>query len=83
MKTKGVIREIDEVGRIVIPKEIRNAKGIGGGTTFEIYSDGDSIILKRAYNTCIFCGEKNEGALITFKDKPVCKTCLSLMKEEN
>ena len=49
LKQTGVTRKIDELGRIVIPKEIRKNLGIRDGESLEIYTSDDSIILKKYY----------------------------------
>ena len=75
MKSTGIIRNIDELGRIVVPKEMRKNLGIEEGDPLEIYSEGDSIILKKKQRSCIFCGSDEE--LSEFKEKYICKECLS------
>ena len=75
MKATGVVRRIDDLGRVVIPKEIRNKLDIEEKDPIEIYLDGTSIILKKFETGCIFCNNAKE--LVSFKDKLVCKKCLS------
>ena len=75
MKATGVVRRIDDLGRVVIPKEIRNKLDIEEKDPIEIYLDGTSIILKKFETGCIFCNNSKE--LVSFKDKLVCKKCLS------
>ena len=74
MKSTGIIRRIDELGRIVIPKEIRKKLKIDIKDPMEIYVDGHAITLKKVEDNCIFCG-KNKN-LVEFKDKMVCQSCL-------
>lgn len=73
MKSTGVIRRVDELGRVVIPIEIRTQLGISEKDPMEIYVDGSSIILKKYEPNCIFCG--NSRKLIEFEGKPICKKC--------
>ena len=73
MKSTGIIRKMDELGRVVIPIEIRNQFNIVEKDPIEIYVDGSSIILKKYEPNCIFCG--NSKNLISFKDKLVCPKC--------
>ena len=73
MKSTGIVRKVDELGRIVIPREIRNKFEIAEKDPLEIYVDGSSIILKKYEPNCIFCG--NSKNLISFKDKLVCPKC--------
>jgi len=74
MKTTGITRKIDELGRIVLPIELRKQFGIEERDPIEIYVEGDRIILKKKKEACIFCG-KNTG-LVAYKDHMVCKTCI-------
>ena len=78
MKSTGIIRRIDELGRIVIPKEIRKKLEIEIKDPMEIYVDGHSITLKKVEDNCVFCGRSKD--LINFKDKMVCKNCLESLK---
>lgn len=75
MKSTGVVRKVDELGRVVIPKEIRDMLEIYEKDPIEIYIDGNSIILKKVETNCIFCG--NNKNLVEYKDKLVCKKCLN------
>ena len=73
MKSTGIIRRMDELGRVVIPIEIRNQFNIAEKDPMEIYVDGSSIILKKFEPNCIFCG--NTKNLLKYKDKLVCEKC--------
>ena len=73
MKSTGIIRKVDELGRVVIPIEIRNKFNIVEKDPIEIYVDGSSIILKKFEPNCIFCG--NTKDLVSYKDKLVCPKC--------
>ena len=75
MKSTGMIRRVDELGRVVIPKEIRNKLDIQEKDPIEIYVDGDCIILKKFESNCVFCG--NTKDLIEYKEKLICKKCLN------
>ena len=75
MKSTGIVRNIDELGRIVIPKEIRKKMGIANNDPVEIYVEGDKILLTKYHPACHFCGG-TEG-IIDFKDKVVCKKCIA------
>mgnify|MGYP003302183359 FL=1 len=83
MKSTGIIRRVDELGRVVLPIELRNKFGITEKDPMEIYVDGNSIILKKYEPNCIFCG--NSKKLIDFEGKVVCQKCaekLSNLKED-
>lgn len=79
MKSTGVVRDIDKVGRIVIPKEVRDNLGVAEGDPVEIFVKGDMIVLRKYYPACIFCG--NAENVITYDDKKICKECLAKLKE--
>ena len=74
IKSTGIVRRVDELGRVVIPIELRNKFGILEKDPIEIYVDGSSIILKKYEPNCIFCG--NSKDLIEYNDKLICKKCL-------
>ena len=67
MKSTGIVRRVDELGRIVIPIELRNKLKIAEKDPIEIYVEGSSIILKKYEETCVFCGD--------YKGKLVCEKC--------
>ena len=73
MKSTGIVREIDALGRIVLPKSIRKIYNLKERDGVEIFTDGDMIILKKYAPFCIFCGEQEN--LIKYKDKNICKNC--------
>ena len=79
MKSTGVIRRVDELGRVVIPKEIRKTLAIEEKDPMEIYIDGNAIVLKKVESSCIFCGsDKN---LFEYRDKVICKKCLENLSQ--
>ena len=73
MKSTGIIRKVDELGRIVLPIELRRVLDIAERDELEIYTESDRVILKKHQAACVFCNSTK--ALITFKDKQVCETC--------
>lgn len=74
MKTTGIIRKVDELGRIVLPIELRRMLEIGERDELEICTENDRIILKKRENACIFCGGSRD--LVPYMGKNVCGTCL-------
>lgn len=72
-KSTGIVRKVDELGRVVVPIELRRTLGIEEKDPLEIYVDGDSIILKKYQPSCVFCGDA-EGT-VHFKEKLVCGSC--------
>ena len=79
MKSTGIIRRMDELGRVVIPIEIRNKFDIVEKDPIEIYVDGSSIILKKYEPNCIFCGSTKD--LVEYKNKLVCRKCSENLSE--
>lgn len=73
MKSTGVVRKIDELGRIVLPSELRRVFGIREGDELEISVDGETVILQKRTDLCVFCGA--ESPQIEFKGRMVCQTC--------
>ena len=80
MKSTGMVRRVDELGRIVLPAEIRQTMDIQSRDTLEIFTDDSRIILQKYQPACIFCGNADDIAV--FKDKRVCGACLAKLKEE-
>ena len=82
MKATGIVRNVDKLGRIVIPAELRQKFGVKqNGGLLELYTQDDSIILKKYEPAGIFCQGEND--IIIFKDKKICKKCaeeMSLLK---
>ena len=79
MKATGIIRRVDELGRIVLPMELRNKFGILEKDPMEIYVDGNCIILKKHEPNCIFCGSTKK--LIEYEGKLVCEKCISNLQK--
>jgi transcriptional pleiotropic regulator of transition state genes len=75
MKATGIVRRIDDLGRVVIPKELRRVHGIEEGDTLEFFVDDDKIILRRYQPGCFFCGE--DESLQSFQGKPICIKCIT------
>lgn len=75
MKSTGVVRRLDELGRIVIPIELRRTLDIAEKDALEIYVDGEQIMLKKYEPVCIFCGEAKN--VVNYMGKNVCKKCLN------
>ena len=73
MKSTGIVRRVDELGRVVIPIELRNKFGIAEKDPIEIYVDGSSIILKKYEPNCVFCGSSKK--LVDYKGKLICSKC--------
>ena len=78
MKSTGVVRKLDTLGRVVIPIELRKTMGIDIKDTLEIYTEGDEIILKKYEPGCVFCGDARNVSL--FKGKNICPKCMKELK---
>ncbi len=81
MKSTGIIRKIDELGRVVIPIELRHKLGIDVKDPVEIYVKGTSIVLKKFEPNCVFCG--NTKNLTEYKDKLICDKCIEKLSDIN
>ena len=79
MKSTGIVRQIDDLGRIVIPMEIRKVFDISKRDPMEIFVDNGCIILKKYQPSCIFCGSFDD--VMEYKDKMVCKSCMEGLKK--
>jgi len=73
MKSTGIVRKVDELGRIVLPVELRRTLDIAERDELEIYLDEDKIVLKKYEPTCVFCGSAENVML--FKNKNICQNC--------
>ena len=74
MKSTGIVRKVDELGRIVIPIEMRRTLGVDSHDPIEMSVDGESIILRKYAPGCVFCGNPNE--IIDFHGKRICRDCI-------
>ena len=79
MKSTGIVRKVDELGRIVLPIEIRRTMGIDKYDAVEIFVDEEKIVLKKYQPCCIFCGNADNVTL--FKGKLICSDCLSSLRK--
>jgi transcriptional pleiotropic regulator of transition state genes len=73
MKSTGVTRKIDDLGRIVLPSELRRVFGIHEGDELEISVDGDRVILQKRQDVCVFCSA--EAPTIAYRGRRVCEAC--------
>ena len=78
MKSVGIVRQVDVLGRIVLPVELRRTMNIDVKDTLEIFVDGDSIVLKKYHPACVFCGEARD--VVSFKGQLICGDCLAKIK---
>ena len=79
MMTTGLIRQLDSLGRIVLPIELRRTLDIGPKDMLEIFVEGNSVILRKYEPDCLFCGGSRE--LSPYRDKMICARCLKELKQ--
>ncbi|MBQ2384673.1 MAG: AbrB/MazE/SpoVT family DNA-binding domain-containing protein [Clostridia bacterium] len=80
MKSTGVVRKVDELGRIVLPIEIRKVLDIKQKDAIEIFTDNDRIVLQKYQPACIFCN--NADNVVYFNGKRVCSACVEKLKSQ-
>ena len=81
MKSTGIVRRMDELGRVVIPIELRNKLKIVEKDPMEIFVDGSSIVLKKFEENCVFCGSTKN--VIDYKGKLICEKCMKNISAMN
>lgn len=77
MKSTGIVRRVDELGRIVLPIELRRTLDIAERDELEIYLDDDKVVLKKYEPSCIFCG--SSCGLVSYHGRNVCMECIENM----
>ena len=80
MKSTGIVRKVDELGRVVLPSSIRTHFDIKPNDSMEIFTDGERIVLQKYQPACIFCN--NVDDVIFFNGKRICATCLEQIKSQ-
>ncbi len=73
MKALGIVRKLDDLGRIVLPIELRRTLELEVGSAVEIYTENDSIVLRKYQPSCLFCG--NERDLKSYQNRTICENC--------
>ena len=81
MKSTGIVRPVDSLGRVVLPIELRRSFSIAAEDSLEIYVEDDRIILKKYEPACMFCG--NASDTLSFRGKIICKNCLKDLLNES
>ena len=80
MKSTGIVRKVDELGRVVLPIELRRTMDIEQKDSLEIYVEEGQVILKKYDPTCVFCGYSKDVS--TYRDKSICSRCAEELKDE-
>ena len=78
MKATGIVRKLDQLGRIVIPKELRTTLDLNETDPIEIFVEGNDIILRKYQPACIFCNDATD--IFQYGGKNICKECLAKIK---
>ena len=78
VKATGIVRSIDSLGRIVIPVELRRTLNVESGDALEIFSEDNTVILRKYLPSCIFCGDSRNVS--TFKGSNVCPNCVDELR---
>lgn len=78
IKSTGIVRRVDELGRVVLPIELRRTLYIGERDALEIFVEGDQIILRKYEQACVFCGESKDVRI--YREKNICSNCIEEMK---
>ncbi len=79
MRAIGCVRQIDKLGRLVLPSDIRKSLNIVSGLdSVEFFVDGDSVVIKKYRPACIFCGSGDD--IVNYKNQTVCQACLNDLK---
>ena len=81
MKSTGIVRKVDELGRVVLPIELRRTLDIAEIDALEIFIDGSNIILKKYEPACIFCGNAKDVSV--FKGRNICPDCIRAIIDGN
>lgn len=79
MKSMGKVRRVDDLGRIVLPAELRRSLDIAEQDEVEIFKEADRIVLQKFQPLCIFCSSSHD--LVTYCGKNVCKECIRNMSK--
>ena len=80
MKSTGIVRKVDELGRIVLPIELRRTLDIAERDALEIFVEGESVILRKYHPACIFCNSSKN--IVSFNGKNVCSECIKHLREK-
>ena len=80
MKSTGIVRKVDELGRIVLPIELRHTLDIEPKDALEIYVDGNTIMLRKYQPACIFCDDASD--VVLFRGKNVCTACIKALNNQ-
>ncbi|MCL2420879.1 MAG: AbrB/MazE/SpoVT family DNA-binding domain-containing protein [Defluviitaleaceae bacterium] len=79
MKATGIVRKVDELGRIVLPSELRKTMHVSVGDSFELFTHDNTVVLKKYEPGCILTGLMDE--LVEYQGRKVSKQAIKEMAE--
>ncbi|UED70735.1 AbrB/MazE/SpoVT family DNA-binding domain-containing protein [Brevibacillus sp. HD3.3A] len=82
MKATGIVRKIDHLGRIVLPKELRDTFRWKTGTPLEVYVDGETVVLREYAPGCTLCGEVDTPMTSLYPQKQICTACVDIIAKD-
>ena len=77
MKSTGIVRKVDELGRVVLPIELRRTLNISYKDSLEIFTDNNMVVLRKYEPSCIFCGSATN--VVNYKGRNICPECIAHM----
>lgn len=80
MKSTGIVRRLDPLGRVVVPKELRNMLYLDAKDPVEVFTENDTIILRKYEPQCVLCGQMKDTK--NFKGKLICASCIEVIVAE-
>lgn len=81
MRDTGIVRRVDDLGRVVIPMELRRSLGIKVKDPLAIFVDGEKVVLARPEKSCAICGSTDVSDFVELKGRLVCDTCVEELKK--
>lgn len=82
MKATGIVRRTDDLGRIVLPKELRDTLGIKNGDPLEVFVEGERIVLKKYAPGCVLCGNVEREMTSLYPEKLICVACVAIITKD-
>jgi AbrB family transcriptional regulator, transcriptional pleiotropic regulator of transition state genes len=82
MKATGIVRRIDDLGRVVLPKEMRDTFGWNPGTPIEVFVDGEAVVLRKYAPGCSLCGNVDTPMTNLYPQKAICTSCVDIIVKD-
>lgn len=80
MKSTGIVRKVDELGRVVLPIELRRTLNISYKDSLEIFTDNNMVVLRKYEPSCIFCGSATN--VVNYRGRNICPECIAHMQDD-